>query len=526
MKQLLRFCILTVVAFLLQPNLAKAGCTINVYLDTTICAGEHIMVGTDMYDTTGSYTYHVFATTNCDTFFYTDLTVVPVVTPSVSIAAVAYRDITEPFISEFGPFTNNTYDKENQAKYAFDGDTTLFGWGANNGSPNDYLGFTYHTPVVLTSYGIYLSCDQNGGWCYDGYSPMNWTFEGRNGSTWVTLDSVAYDTLVIGTLKTFNFTNTTAYISYRINITATQQYNNYPHITEFYLAGADTITDLSYVTASDFYDPDNVPENAFDNDTLDYGWGNEGNGLPAWLAYDFEAGNAQVVNAYSIYNSCDQLGGWCDNEYNPMSWRFEATNNDTTWTTLDTIADAQLVIGTKSIFPISNTAAFRKYRLYVTYSSGNSYARITEMELLQGVAACNNNKFEASVANGGDSATLQWKVNGNNAGNGGYVESLANLSNGDVITCVLTANNKCQTTATATSSAVVYKADLISTVNATVCKDSFVVNGVPVSTGGTYTAVTAMASSCDSVVNYVLTVNDCSSVGINDSKPTEGRYLS
>lgn len=259
-----------------------------------------------------------------------------------------------------------------------------------------------------------------------------------------------------------------------------------------------------------------MPENAFDNDTLDYGWGNEGNGLPAWLAYDFEAGNAQVVNAYSIYNSCDQLGGWCDNEYNPMSWRFEATNNDTTWTTLDTIADAQLVIGTKSIFPISNTAAFRKYRLYVTYSSGNSYARITEMELLQGVAACNNNKFEASVANGGDSATLQWKVNGNNAGNGGYVESLANLSNGDVITCVLTANNKCQTTATATSSAVVYKADLISTVNATVCKDSFVVNGVPVSTGGTYTAVTAMASGCDSVVNYVLTVNDCSSVGIND----------
>jgi len=65
MKQHLRLCVVTVFAFLLQLNTAKAGCTIKVYLDTTICAGEHIMVHGNLYDTTGSYTYRVFAPINC-----------------------------------------------------------------------------------------------------------------------------------------------------------------------------------------------------------------------------------------------------------------------------------------------------------------------------------------------------------------------------------------------------------------------------------------------------------------------------
>jgi hypothetical protein len=433
----------------------------------------------------------------------------------ISIAPLASHDITVPFTPAFGPFTNNTYSNTNEAKYAFDGDTTNYGWGASSGQANDYLGFVYHSPVVLTSYGIYLSCAQDGGWCSSGYSPKDWTFQGSNGASWVTLDSVSNAALVIGLRADFNFANTTAYKSYRINITATQS-GNYPHITEFFLVGADSVSDQSYITASDVYNGTNLPEYAFDNDTTNYGWGNEGNGLPSWLAYDFKAGNAQVVNGYSIYNSCDQNGGWCDDSYSPTSWSFQGTNDDSTWTTLDTIASGNIVIGARSVFPISNTAAFQKYRLFFTNSLDGSYVRITEVELLQNLPLCHDSSFTATIINAGDTPVLQWKVNGANAGSGNAVQTLSGLHNGDVISCVLTATNACQTGATVTSNSSVYHANTVSTITATVCRDSLVIHGVPVSVSGTYDSTTVTATGCDSLVHYVLTVDNTCVNGIND----------
>jgi len=62
--------------------------------------------------------------------------------------------------------------------------------------------------------------------------------------------------------------------------------------------------------------------------------------------------------------------------------------------------------------------------------------------------------FTATVTDGGSSPTYQWKKNGSNVGTNSstYVTSL--LANNDVITCVITANNTCQTTSTATSNSV------------------------------------------------------------------------
>jgi hypothetical protein len=63
--------------------------------------------------------------------------------------------------------------------------------------------------------------------------------------------------------------------------------------------------------------------------------------------------------------------------------------------------------------------------------------------------------FTASATNGGSSPVYQWKKNGVDAGSGSTITFLSNtLSNGDVISCVLTANNNCQTTATANSNAI------------------------------------------------------------------------
>ncbi|MFK5004690.1 hypothetical protein, partial [Klebsiella pneumoniae] len=69
-------------------------------------------------------------------------------------------------------------------------------------------------------------------------------------------------------------------------------------------------------SASDSYGG-NPPADAFNGDTTLTGWGNSGNGLPSWLAYDFGAGHSKVIKAYSFYNSKQMQGGWNCECYNP-----------------------------------------------------------------------------------------------------------------------------------------------------------------------------------------------------------------
>jgi hypothetical protein len=71
------------------------------------------------------------------------------------------------------------------------------------------------------------------------------------------------------------------------------------------------------------------------------------------------------------------------------------------------------------------------------------------------ICSGSNTTFTATGSNGGSSPSYQWKKNGVDAGSGSSITFLSNtLSNGDVISCILTANNACQTSATATSNAI------------------------------------------------------------------------
>jgi ELWxxDGT repeat protein len=71
------------------------------------------------------------------------------------------------------------------------------------------------------------------------------------------------------------------------------------------------------------------------------------------------------------------------------------------------------------------------------------------------ICSGSNTSFTAVGTNGGSNPSYQWKKNGINAGTGSSITFLSNtLSNNDVITCVLTANNACQTSATANSNAI------------------------------------------------------------------------
>ncbi|MBK7958469.1 MAG: T9SS type A sorting domain-containing protein [Bacteroidetes bacterium] len=70
------------------------------------------------------------------------------------------------------------------------------------------------------------------------------------------------------------------------------------------------------------------------------------------------------------------------------------------------------------------------------------------------ICAGNAISFSSTITNGGSSPTYQWKVNGINAGTNAPTFNTSTLLNSDVVTCVLTSNATCITSATANSNAI------------------------------------------------------------------------
>ncbi|MFM9986819.1 MAG: beta strand repeat-containing protein, partial [Flavobacteriales bacterium] len=62
--------------------------------------------------------------------------------------------------------------------------------------------------------------------------------------------------------------------------------------------------------------------------------------------------------------------------------------------------------------------------------------------------------FTATPANGGTTPSYQWKVNGSNAGTNSTTFTASSLTNGQIVTCVLTSNAACLSVSTATSNSI------------------------------------------------------------------------
>ncbi|HTJ78443.1 MAG TPA: DUF5010 domain-containing protein [Rariglobus sp.] len=93
--------------------------------------------------------------------------------------------------------------------------------------------------------------------------------------------------------------------------------------------------------------------------------------LPQWLQYDYGNGRSAAVNTYYV-TSADNAP-----ERDPMDWTLQASNNGTTWVTLDTrTGQAFAARSQTNTYTISNTTSYRYYRLNITAAPGGPTDRL------------------------------------------------------------------------------------------------------------------------------------------------------
>jgi len=103
-----------------------------------------------------------------------------------------------------------------------------------------------------------------------------------------------------------------------------------------------------------------------------------GTALNHWLRVYFNSGYEKAINGYGIRP-------YSTGNYAPKSWQFQASQDGTTWTTLDTRENVTFSNLTGiNVFTFTNTTVYKMYRIYITASThGSGYILIDEMEFYQ-----------------------------------------------------------------------------------------------------------------------------------------------
>lgn len=93
--------------------------------------------------------------------------------------------------------------------------------------------------------------------------------------------------------------------------------------------------------------------------------------VTGWISYDFGSGSSNVINYYSIRGVPLSGADVNDPGAAPKTWTFEGSNNNTTWTTLDTQTNAPAwAAGEERIYKTSNTTVYRYYRVNISVNQG------------------------------------------------------------------------------------------------------------------------------------------------------------
>ena len=177
-------------------------------------------------------------------------------------------------------------------------------------------------------------------------------------------------------------------------------------------------------------------------------------------------------------------------------WKKGTTN---VGTNLATYTDASLlnndaiscVMTSSAVCPSSSTATSNIVNVTV---NANSTPSVTINTPNSTICTGTSTTFTATPINGGTLPSYQWKKGTTSIGTNSNIYVDASLMNNDAISCVMTSNATCKTTATATSSTItmnvsnsVVPSITISTPSTTICTGSSTIFTATTSNGGTPT---------------------------------------
>ncbi len=108
-------------------------------------------------------------------------------------------------------------------------------------------------------------------------------------------------------------------------------------------------------------------------------------GIPAWIAYDWGAGNGKVITKYVITGSADGNENAARGAY---SWQFQGWDG-AAWVTLHSVtASVPLTSGLQvRTHTFANASNYEKYRLYVTASGSagtGTQVQVGRLEMMSG----------------------------------------------------------------------------------------------------------------------------------------------
>jgi len=106
-----------------------------------------------------------------------------------------------------------------------------------------FVSYEFTSTKIITRYTIRMA----GQTAEANRDPVNWTFDGWDGSSWVTKDTQTSETFSLQGTNTYSFSNTTAYIKYRINVTASGG-AAYIHIDEMEFKEGGLVTNMTLVS--------------------------------------------------------------------------------------------------------------------------------------------------------------------------------------------------------------------------------------------------------------------------------------
>lgn len=203
-----------------------------------------------------------------------------------------------------------------------------------------------------------------------------------------------------------------------------------------------------------------------------------------------------------------------------------------TWTLFGSSVNQSTASGTFTSSTLSCNSSIKLKVEALTRDYNSSYVTIDNVQITgcavvvpsvsisaTSTTICSNSSvtFTATPTNGGSSPTYQWKKNGTNVGTNSLTYTNSSLTNGDIITCVMTSNAACASPTTATSNTITM------TVNSNVTP-SVSISGISRISTGTSTTFTATPTNGGPSPTYQWKLNG-NNVGTNSTTYTNSTLV-